>query len=50
METPMTAATERKTPYEPPKAVFVPLQIEERLMACAKKNAPCKDVGGQHTS
>jgi hypothetical protein len=25
-----------KEPYEPPKATFVPLKIEERLMACLK--------------
>jgi hypothetical protein len=25
-----------KEPYEPPKAAFIPLKIEERLMACAK--------------
>ena len=26
-----------KEPYEPPKAIFVPLKIEERLMACLTK-------------
>ncbi len=28
--------TERKKPYEPPKVIFIPLKIEERLMACHK--------------
>ncbi len=26
-----------KKPYEPPKATFVSLKLEERLMACLKK-------------
>lgn len=26
----------QKEPYEPPKATFVPLKVEERLMACTK--------------
>ncbi len=25
-----------KLPYEPPRAVFVPLKLEERLTACGK--------------
>jgi hypothetical protein len=25
-----------KRPYEPPTAAFVPLRLEERLLACAK--------------
>ena len=25
-----------KQPYEPPKATFVPLKLEERLLACSK--------------
>ncbi len=25
-----------KLPYEPPRAVFVPLKLEERLTACEK--------------
>ncbi len=25
-----------RQPYEPPKATFVPLKIEERLLACGK--------------
>jgi len=28
--------TERKKTYEPPKVVFIPLKIEERLMTCGK--------------
>lgn len=24
----------QKAPYEPPKATFVPLKLEERLLAC----------------
>ena len=28
--------TPRRRGYEPPRAEFVPLQIEERLMACNK--------------
>ncbi len=31
-----TPATEVKRPYEPPKATFVSLRLEERLMACGK--------------
>jgi len=27
-------------PYEAPKALFVPLQVEERLMACGKVCSP----------
>jgi hypothetical protein len=30
------AKTERKRPYEPPKAIFIQLRMEERLMACTK--------------
>jgi hypothetical protein len=30
--------TEGKKPYEPPKVTFIPLKIEERLMACYKHN------------
>lgn len=26
----------QKEPYEPPKATFVPLKVEERLLACSK--------------
>ena len=29
-----------KSPYAPPKATFVPLKIEERLLACNKKTLP----------
>jgi hypothetical protein len=31
-----------RQPYEPPRATFVPLQVEERLMACAKLPTFCK--------
>lgn len=27
----------QKLPYEPPKATFVPLKLEERLLACSKE-------------
>ena len=30
-----------KLPYEAPKANFVPLQVEERLLACTKTVGPC---------
>lgn len=29
----------RKAPYAPPKATFVPLNLEERLLACCKLTA-----------
>lgn len=33
-----------KQPYEPPKATFIPLKIEERLLGCvAKDNGICVD-------
>jgi len=36
-----SVSTDRKRvsrkPYEPPKATFVPLEIEERLVACGKQ-------------
>jgi hypothetical protein len=31
------AKTECKKPYEPPKAIFIQLRMEERLMACIKQ-------------
>jgi hypothetical protein len=33
--------TDSKKPYEPPKAIFIPLKIEERLMACRKTAGIC---------
>ena len=38
METPqgVTAEHAARQPCEPPQATFVPLKVEERLMACAK--------------
>lgn len=33
---PPACSPPERLPYEPPTAVFVALQIEERLMACAK--------------
>lgn len=30
-----------KQAYEPPKAIFVPLKPEERLMGCDKSNSLC---------
>ena len=43
--------TERKEPYEPPKAIFIPLRNEERLMACAKlpSSKLCKNAGDKHS-
>jgi hypothetical protein len=29
-----------RRPYEPPKATFVPLKLEERLLACDKATDP----------
>jgi len=36
-ETPVT----QKLPYEPPKATFVPLKLEERLLTCDKTMNTC---------
>ena len=40
METPHTVSAEPegagRLPYEAPRASFVPLKVEERLMACTK--------------
>ena len=33
------APVTQKLPYAPPKATFVPLKLEERLMDCSKFNA-----------
>jgi hypothetical protein len=35
--------TTRKLTYAPPQATFVPLKLEERLLACAKQlgSLPC---------
>jgi hypothetical protein len=30
------ATTTEKLPYAPPKAIFTPLKLEERLLACNK--------------
>jgi hypothetical protein len=39
--------TAGKQPYDPPKATFVPLKIEERLMACDKVDVgPCDPTLG----
>ena len=35
-----------KQPYEPPKATFTPLKMEERLMSCGKDVHPCYGIGG----
>ena len=37
-----------KLPYEPPQANFVPLQAEERLLACTKDGIACN--AGLHMS
>ncbi len=42
--------TQRKEPYEPPKATFIALKIEERLMACLKQageGGACKNPPSQ---
>ena len=31
----------QKQPYAPPKAAFVPLNLEERLLACLKLHPGC---------
>jgi len=31
----------QKLPYEPPKATFVPLKLEERLLTCTKTVTDC---------
>ena len=36
-ETPVT----QKLAYEPPKATFVPLKLEERLLTCTKTMTDC---------
>jgi hypothetical protein len=40
-----TATATTKKPYEAPKAVFVPLKIEERLLGCLKTNTETCDNG-----
>ncbi len=30
-----------RQPYEPPKATFVPLKVEERLLFCTKPDVYC---------
>jgi hypothetical protein len=37
-------ATPRE-PYEPPKATFVPLKMEERVLSCGKAVSPCFGPG-----
>lgn len=39
-----------RQPYEPPKATFVPLKLEERLLACGKtpQDIPAGDCAGPH--
>lgn len=43
-----------RQPYTPPKATFVPLKLEERLLACGKHpgdGGNCKgNAGGPHNS
>ena len=39
--------TDKRLPYEPPKAALVPLRIEERLLACDKYPSggqDCKEI------
>ena len=43
----------QKQPYEPPKATFVPLELEERLLGCYKLsglNDLCWDSDWPHQS
>jgi hypothetical protein len=45
----MPATDAQKLPYAPPKATFVPLKLEERLLAC-NKYPPLETVGCGTTS
>ena len=35
-----------RQPYAPPKATFVPLKLEERLLACDKAGLPGQECMG----
>jgi len=41
-----------KQPYAPPKVIFVPLKLEERLLACGKfspkPTTPCQGASKKH--
>jgi hypothetical protein len=39
-------------PYEPPKAEFIPLKIEERLMSCTKEagTSSCCSIAAKYLS
>ena len=39
--TPQSEASTQKLPYAPPKATFVPLEVEERLLMCFKSYPVC---------
>jgi hypothetical protein len=41
MSVPPEPQPETRQPYEPPTAVFVPLQLAERLMACTVTAGLC---------
>ena len=36
-----------RLPYEPPKAIFVPLKLEERLLKCGATSSLCGLVSCQ---
>ena len=38
----------KKSPYAPPKATFIPLKLEERLLVCGKVSNSC--IGMQPTA
>jgi hypothetical protein len=42
---PIVHASTPKQPYEAPKATFVPLKLEERLLTCGKDPAETPDGG-----
>lgn len=39
--TPSKTPKTEKLPYEPPQATFIPLKLEERLLACDKAAPAC---------
>ena len=40
----------QKQPYEPPRATFVPLKLEERLLECKKNGTPWCTEGDRYSS
>ncbi len=41
---PVSRPSSAKQPYEPPRASFVPLKLEERLLSCAKASPDPQSV------